>query len=141
MKDGRYNIAAGLAAMGLFMAYGFLLIYLRDFHPDKEAWIASYGLGRHFEARLAHVHGALFGLLNVLLAFVLARLKTAPPRQRQAVAGLGLLGLLMPTGILAEVYLGLSPLPVLVGAASMSSAVVMGAWVSWRHWGKQEVQQ
>ncbi len=138
MKEGRYNISAGLAAMGIFMAYGFLLIYLRDFHPDKETWIASYGLGKHFEARLAHVHGALFGLLNVLLAFVLLRLKGAAARLREAVALLGLLGLLMPTGILAEVYLGLSPLPVLIGAASMSAAVVLGAWAAWHHWSYEE---
>jgi hypothetical protein len=28
--------------MALFMAYGFLLIYLRDFAPGKEQWIADY---------------------------------------------------------------------------------------------------
>ena len=46
--------------MASFMIYGFVLIYLRDFAPGKEAWIESYNTGAHFEARLAHVHGNLF---------------------------------------------------------------------------------
>lgn len=30
--------------MGLFMAYGFLLIYLRDFAQGKEEWAISYSI-------------------------------------------------------------------------------------------------
>ena len=33
--NGKNNIAIGFLIMGLFMAYGFLLIYLRDFAPGK----------------------------------------------------------------------------------------------------------
>lgn len=41
MESGKFNAGAGLGVMAGFMAYGFLLIYLRDFAPDKEAWDAS----------------------------------------------------------------------------------------------------
>lgn len=51
---GKNNIAFGLMFMAGFMAYGFFLIYLRDFAPDKEQWIAGYSVGKHFESRLAH---------------------------------------------------------------------------------------
>lgn len=134
MKTGRYNVGVGLLVMSGFMLYGFLLIYLRDFAPDHEAWAASYGQGRHFEARLAHVHGALFSLLNLGLGFVLARLTTASARLRSVTAGLGLGGLLMPTGILGELYLGLSPVMVLLGAASMTASVALSGVLSLRHW-------
>jgi hypothetical protein len=62
--NGKNNIAIGFLTMGLFMAYGFLLIYLRDFAPGKEEWVNSYSIGKHFESRLAHVHGNLFAFLK-----------------------------------------------------------------------------
>ncbi len=61
---GKNNIATGFLVMGLFMAYGFFLIYLRDFAPGKEEWVNNYSSGKHFETRLAHVHGNLFAFLN-----------------------------------------------------------------------------
>lgn len=70
---GKNNIAVGFLTMGFFMAYGFLLIYLRDFAPDKEAWANSYSIGKHFESRLAHVHGNLFAFLNILIGYLLMR--------------------------------------------------------------------
>jgi hypothetical protein len=123
MSTGRFNLATGLMAIAAFMLYGFFLIYLRDFAPDKEAWIASYGLGKHFEARLAHVHGALFALINIVLGVVIPRLPDVGTRK--GVAILGLVGLLMPTGILAEVYLGAPPILVLVGGIAIFVAM---AW-------------
>ena len=69
--NGKNNIAIGFLTMGFFMAYGFLLIYLRDFAPDKEAWVNSYSLGKHFESRLAHVHGNRFAFLNILIGYLL----------------------------------------------------------------------
>jgi hypothetical protein len=102
MKTGRYNVGVGLLVMAAFMLYGFLLIYLRDFAPDKEAWVASYSVGKHFEARLAHVHGNLFALLNLALGFVLVRLVAASDRARATAAVLGLTGLLMPVGLSAS---------------------------------------
>ena len=138
MKSGRYNIGVGLLVMGGFMLYGFVLIYLRDFAPDREAWVASYSVGAHFESRLAHVHGNLFALLNVALGFVLVRLGGASERARQTAASLGLAGLLMPAGILAEVYLGLSPIFVLIGAVAMTSSVVLSGVLALRHWGQEE---
>ena len=134
MKTGRYNVGVGLLVMAGFMVYGFLLIYLRDFAPDKAAWVDSYSVGKHFEARLAHVHGNLFALLNLALGFVLARLGAATDGARRVTAWLGLAGLLMPVGILGELYLGLSPVFVLLGAVAMTASVVMGGVLALRHW-------
>jgi hypothetical protein len=48
---GKNNIAIGFLIMGGFMLYGFLLIYLRDFAPDKQAWVDSaIPLAKHFES-------------------------------------------------------------------------------------------
>lgn len=135
MTTGRLNVGIGLLTMAAFMLYGFLLVYLRDFAPDKEAWVASYATGTHFEARLAHVHGNLFAILNVVLGFVLVRLETASDKARTWAAILGIAGLLMPVGILGEVYLGLSPVFVLVGAAAMTASVVWTGTLTLRHWG------
>lgn len=135
LKTGRYNVGVGLVVMAAFMFYGFLLIYLRDFAPGKEEWVASYSSGRHFEARLAHVHGNLFALLNVALGFVLVRLRSATNRARTTAAVLALLGVLMPVGILGELYLGLSPILVVVGAAAMTAAVLLSGVLALRHWG------
>ena len=107
----------------LFMAYGFLLIYLRDFAPGKEEWINSYSLGKHFETRLAHVHGNLFAFLNVLIGYLLIRFRREL-KNASAISWLALMGLLMPLGILSEVYFGLPPVLVLVGAIAMTVSVV-----------------
>lgn len=133
MTSGRYNVGVGLLTMAVFMAYGFLLIYLRDFAPGKEQWIADYGVGKHFEARLAHVHGNLFALLNVGLGFVLARVRGSE-RLRAIAAVLGLVGLLMPTGILMEVYLGAPPIFVLIGAVAMTASVALSGVLALRGW-------
>ncbi|GIK70529.1 MAG: hypothetical protein BroJett020_18240 [Bacteroidota bacterium] len=109
--------------MGLFMAYGFLLIYLRDFAPGKEEWINSYSIGKHFESRLAHVHGNLFAFLNIVVGYLLLqfsdRLKNV-----KTISYLALTGLLMPMGILAEIYLGAPPVFVLIGAIAMTVSVI-----------------
>ena len=65
MASGRWNVAGGFLFISLFVVLGFVLIYLRDFAPGKEAWIADYAVGKHFETRLAHAHGNLFALINV----------------------------------------------------------------------------
>ena len=124
MKTGRYNVGVGLLVMGGFMLYGFVLIYLRDFAPDKEAWVASYSVGKHFEARLAHVHGALFSVLNLVMGLVVSKLNVSE-RSRGIIAGLAIAGLLMPTGILAEVLFGAPPILVLVGGLAI---LVSFAW-------------
>lgn len=72
--EGRKNIVIGLFTMATFMVYGFLLIYLRDFAPNASDWAASYGNGKHFEARLAHVHGNLFAFLNIVIGYLLFKL-------------------------------------------------------------------
>lgn len=63
---GTKNLSAGFLFMAGFMVYGFVPIYLRDFAPGKEEWIAAYAIGGHVEARLAHVHGNLFAFMNIL---------------------------------------------------------------------------
>lgn len=123
MNTGRINLSVGLLTIAAFMVYGFLLIYLRDFAPGKEAWIASYSEGKHFEARLAHVHGALFSLINIVLGLVIPRLPDE--RIRRRVAALGLAGLFMPAGILGEVYLGLPPIFVILGGISIFLSVAL----------------
>ncbi len=121
--NGKNNIAIGFIVMGLFMAYGFLLIYLRDFAPNAKEWAESYGIGKHFEARLAHVHGNLFAFLNILMGYLLLHFKDKI-HNTKAISWLALTGLLMPIGILAEIYLGLPPALVLVGATAMTTSVV-----------------
>lgn len=121
--NGKNNIAIGFLTMGFFMAYGFLLIYLRDFAPGKEEWINSYSIGKHFETRLAHVHGNLFAFLNILIGYLLLRFNSELSKTK-IISWLALIGLMMPLGILAEVYLGFPPIFVLIGAISMTVSVV-----------------
>jgi hypothetical protein len=120
---GKNNIAIGFLTMGFFMAYGFLLIYLRDFAPGKEDWVNSYSIGKHFEARLAHVHGNLFAFLNILIGYLLLHFRDQL-RNVKIISRLALTGLLMPIGILSEVYFGLPPVLVLIGAIAMSTSVI-----------------
>lgn len=124
---GKWNIGVGLFVMAGFMLYGFYLIYARDFAPDREAWIAGSAVAPHFEARLAHVHGNLFAVLNVVFGGLLLWL---PLRERRArwVSWLALAGFLMPLGILAELYLGLPFYMVLVGAVSIVVATALLGW-------------
>lgn len=122
--NGKWNMVTGLWGIAAFMAYGFFLIYLRDFAPDAAEWAASYGTGKHFEARLAHVHGALFTFLNIVIGFLLLKLHV-DEKIKRIVSMSALVGILMPVGILAEIYLGASPIFVLVGGASMLASVAV----------------
>lgn len=126
--QGRKNIVAGLWFLAAFMIYGFVLIYLRDFAPGKEAWIAEYATGRHFESRLAHVHGNLFALINIVVGLCLWHLRP-PARAARSISWLALAGMLMPLGILAEVVFGVPPLLVLVGGVAMVVAMLWAGWV------------
>ncbi len=123
MWKGQRNIAAGLFFLAGFMVYGFVLIYLRDFAPGKEEWIAGSLTGKHFESRLAHVHGNLFAFLNVVMGYLLIALPVSE-RSATLVSWLALAGMLMPLGILSEVLFGVPPLLVLVGGISMVAAMV-----------------
>lgn len=120
---GKRNIATGLLFLAGFAAYGFVLIYLRDFAPGKDAWIADYAIGKHFETRLAHVHGNLFALLNIVMGWLLL---TLPVAHARAISWLALIGMLMPLGILAEVLFGAPPVFVLAGGIAMVGAL---AWL------------
>ena len=121
--EGKKNIAIGFLTMGIFMLYGFLLIYLRDFAPNKIEWINSYSIGKHFESRLAHVHGNLFAVLNIIIGFLLIQFN-GQIQSAKNISWLAMIGLLMPLGILSEVYFGLPPILVLIGAISMTTSVI-----------------
>ncbi len=121
--NGKNNIAIGLLTMGFFMAYGFLLVYLRDFAPDKAQWIAGYTDGKHFESRLAHVHGNLIAFLNIVIGYLLLKFG-GMMKNAKVVSWFALAGLLMPLGILGEVYLGIPPIFVLLGAISITISVI-----------------
>ncbi len=133
--SGKNNIAIGFLTMGLFMAYGFLLIYLRDFAPGKEEWIDSYSTGKHFETRLAHVHGNLFAFLNILIGYLLLRFSKNLGNVK-IISWLALIGLLMPLGILSEVYFGIPPVFVLIGAIAMTVSVI---WLGISFWKMKKV--
>lgn len=122
--NGKNNISIGLFTMGFFMLYGFLLIYLRDFAPDAKQWAESYSIGKHFETRLAHVHGNLFAFLNIVIGYLLIQFSDKL-KSIKLVSSLALIGILMPLGILGEVYLGLPPIFVLIGAFSMTASVII----------------
>jgi hypothetical protein len=133
--NGKNNIAIGFLTMGLFMAYGFLLIYLRDFAPGKEEWVNSYSIGKHFETRLAHVHGNLFAFLNILIGYLLLRFNDKL-NNIKTISWLALIGLLMPLGILSEVYFGLPPFFVLIGAIAMTVSVI---WLGISFWKMKQI--
>ena len=118
MKNGRNNIAVGFISMAIFMFYGFILIYLRDFSPGSVEWIANSLNGPHFESKLAHAHGNLFALLNIVIGYLLMNL-SLPTRDSLWISRLALAGMLMPIGILSEVYFGLSPYLVIIGGISI----------------------
>lgn len=121
--ESKKNIAIGFIVMGAFMLYGFLLIYLRDFAPNKLEWVANYSIGKHFESRLAHVHGNLFAVINVIIGFLLIQF-SGRIADSKLISWLALAGLLMPIGILTEVYFGMPPLLVLIGAIAMTASVI-----------------
>lgn len=124
---GQKNIAAGFLFLAAFMIYGFVLIYLRDFAPGKEQWIADYAVGKHFESRLAHVHGNLFAFINIVVGYLLLRLPIGGFAAR-GISWLALAGMLMPLGIVAELAFGAPPALVLLGGIAMVAAM---AWFGW----------
>lgn len=121
--QGRRNVAWGFVFLGLFMAAGFFLGYMHDIAPQKEQWIAQYASGTHFEIRIAHAHGALFGLINVAVGFALSGLPISPARARW-ISWLALAGLLMPIGVLLHALFAVPPLLVFLGGAAMIVATL-----------------
>lgn len=109
--------------LAAFMLYGFGLIYLRDFAPGRVQWIAEYSSGMHFESRLAHVHGNLFALLNIMIGYLVLKLPLSAFSARW-ISWLGLAGMLMPLGIVAEFAFGAPFYLVLVGAVAIIAAMV-----------------
>ncbi|WP_417727693.1 hypothetical protein [Roseovarius sp.] len=129
MLTGKTNVVTVFAFLTLFMLYGFALIFLRDFAPGNERWIADYSVGMHLESRLAHIHGNQFALLNIVVGLALLRAPNTPTGRR--ISGLTLLGLLMPLGILAEALFGAPPIFVMAGGISMVAAMI---WTTAHVW-------
>jgi hypothetical protein len=125
--EGRKNIAWGFLFLAVFMATGFFLGYMHDLAPNKEQWIAQYAAGTHFEIRIAHVHGSLFGLINVAAGFLLMKF-AVPAGQGRWISWLALADLLIPIGIIAHTLFGMPPVLVLGGGAAM---IVATLWMSW----------
>ena len=123
MKQGKLNIGLGLIFLAGFMIYGFALIYMRDFAQGKADWIAGANDGVHFEAKLAHVHGNLFALLNILLGFLLMYLEI-PAKKAKIISWLLLAGMLMPVGIMSEFLFGAPPIFVMIGAISIITGII-----------------
>lgn len=120
---GKKNVGWGFVFLGLFMAAGFVLGYMHDLAPQKEQWIAQYASGTHFEIRVAHAHGALFGLIDVAVGLALLGLPIPSSRARW-ISWLALAGLLMPIGVLLHALFAVPPLLVLLGGAAMIVATL-----------------
>jgi hypothetical protein len=69
------------------------------------------------------VHGNLFAFLNILIGYLLLHYQTQLSNVK-TISWLALVGLLMPIGILAEIYLGAPPIFVLIGAVAMTASVL-----------------
>ena len=121
--EGRKNIAGGFLFLAVFMATGFFLGYMHDLAPNKEQWIAQYAAGTHFEIRIAHVHGSLFGLINVAAGFLLMKF-AVPAGQARWISWLALAGLLMPIGIILHALFAVPPVLVFIGGAAMIVATL-----------------
>ncbi len=128
---GKRNIAWGFLFLASFMILGFVLVYLRDFAPGKEQWIAEYSVGKHFESRLAHVHGNLFAFINIVVGYLRMKLPL-PAGEARWISWVTLAGMLMPVGILGEVLLGTPPALVLLGGLAMTAAMLWMSWAVWR---------
>ena len=115
----------------LFMAIGFFLGYMHDLAPGREKWIAEYAAGTHFEIRVAHAHGALFGIINVAIGLLLLKLPV-PAGAARWISRLALAGLLMPIGVLLHALFGLPPALVFLGGAAMIVATLWAGWAALR---------
>jgi hypothetical protein len=68
--------------------------------------------------------------LNILIGYLLFKLDIGD-QQKKIVSWLGVIGILMPVGILMELILNASPVFVLVGAVSMTASVfLLGVFVA-----------
>lgn len=125
--EGRKNIGWGFLFLGVFMAIGFFLGYMHDLAPGKEQWLAQYASGTHFEIRIAHAHGALFGIINIATGFALLRLPISAGQARW-ISWLALAGVLMPIGVVLHALFGVVPVLVFLGGAAL---IVATLWTSW----------
>lgn len=124
--SGRKNLGWGFLFLGLYMLSGFLLGYMHDIAPEREQWIAQYASGLHFETRIAHAHGTLFGLINILVGLTLLKLPIRAGAARW-ISWLALAGLLMPVGVTLHALFAVPPVLVFLGGAAM---IVASLWLA-----------
>ncbi len=110
--------------MGLFLAYGFLVIYLLYFASGKNGWLKLYLIGKHFETRMALFYGNLFTFLNMLIGYLPLHFRDKL-QNAKAMYWLAFNGLLMPIGIFTAVYFGL------LVALALIVKIVMTASMIW----------
>ncbi len=106
------------------MLSGYLLVYMNDFAAGQ-ALKESLGEKGYELTVIAHAHGNLFALINIIIGLLLNKFDVETGACR-GIALLGLLGFLMPLGILGKVFLNLPPIIIFFGEISMIGAF---AWL------------
>ncbi len=124
MKKGKLSIVIGIVGLLLFMLSGYLLVYMNDFAAGQ-ALKESLGEKGYELTVIAHAHGNLFALMNIIIGILLNKFDVETGACR-GIAVLGLLGFLMPLGILGKVFLNLPPIIIFFGEISMIGAF---AWL------------
>lgn len=132
LAERRRDIVVSLMMPAGFMLYGFVLPYLRDLAPGKEKWIADYAVRRYFESRLAHVHGNLFALINLLVGLVLLAGFLLPKAASPSILWPGSAGLPMAPGIISEVLFSVPSVLLLAGGIATVACMAWLAAAVWR---------
>lgn len=93
------HLVWGWGALGLFMVLGFAMELMHGF---KVSWLLAVdNETRRFLWVLAHAHGGLLAILNLLFAFTLERQSAVSAPLRWASLGFLSAMILMPAGFLA----------------------------------------
>jgi len=124
------NVVVGLALLVVFMLSGFLLVFLHD-TAAGQAIVERIGEENYHLLVVAHTHGNMFALINVIVGLVVSHFGLQGGTVRWA-SILALLGFLMPVGIFLKVFVGFPPPLILLGDLSMLSAVALLTWAAWR---------
>jgi len=122
MRNGKVSILGGIIGLVLFMLSGYIFVYIHDF-PTGESFRNWLGDEGYELLKIAHAHGNLFSILNILIGILLNRFQLDEKSSRW-ITVLGLLGLLMPAGIMARVFLGAPAVFILLGEIGIITAFV-----------------
>lgn len=126
----RRHLRVGYAALAIWLLFG---VALESFHAVKSGFYLDVGNEtRRLLFRLAHAHGTLFAIVNVLYGLTVR----ASPEAESPVASGGLVGglVLVPLGFLLGGLVvhggdpGLGVILAPAGAVAMAVAVAVVAW-------------